>query len=90
MTARTRRLVGATGVAIVIVALIIAILSVLGGPDISADLRPPMLVPGPILSVIFLSAPGVIATIGAIRRSNVIVVIAGISALLQSPSRSAP
>lgn len=84
MRARTRKLVGATAVSIVVVASIIAGSSILADVDPAAGLRPPVLVPGPILSVILLSAPGIVAAIGAIRGSSVVVVIAGITALLQS------
>jgi hypothetical protein len=83
MSARTRRLVGATAASIVVVAVIIAAFSVLNPTD-AADLGPPTLIPRPILTVVLLSAPGLIAAIGALRRSDVVVVIAGVSALLQS------
>jgi hypothetical protein len=83
MQARTRRLVGATAVSIGVVAAIIAAYSVLNVTD-PTDLSPPMLIPRPILTGVLLSAPGLIAAIGALRQSDGVVVIAGISALLQS------
>jgi hypothetical protein len=81
---RTRRLVAATGVSIVLVAAIIATFAALSNDDPVADLRRPVLVPRPLITAAFLATPGLIAAVGALRRASVIVVIAGVCALLQS------
>jgi hypothetical protein len=49
-----------------------------------ADLRPPPILPAPLITAFFFVTPGAIAAVGALRRSNLVVVIAGACALLQS------
>ena len=84
MSGRTRRLVAATAFSIVVVATIIATYAAISEDDLTADLRPLSRVPAPLVTAVFFATPGAIAAVGALRRSNLVVVIAGASALLES------
>ena len=67
-----------------VVATIIATYAAISHDDVMADLRRPPRVPPPLITVIFFATPGAIAAVGALRRSNLVVVVAGVCALLQS------
>lgn len=84
MSGRTRRLIAATAFSIVVVATIIATYAAISDDDLMADLRRPPRVPAPLVTAVFFAMPGAIAAVGALRRSNLVVVIAGVCALLQS------
>jgi hypothetical protein len=65
-------------------AVIVAVLPTVWEHQESPELAAPVLVPRPILTAILLAVPAAIAFIGVVRKSHLMLVIAGVLALLQS------
>jgi hypothetical protein len=84
MSAQTRRIAAAMSVAMALVTPLIATTPMRLNAGEPPELGPPTLVPGPILSSILLSVPAIIAAIAAARESPLMLVIAGVLALMQS------
>jgi len=84
MSARTRRIAAAISAAMAGLAVIVAVLPMVWEPQDSLEFAPPMLIPQPVLTAIFLAVPAAIAFIAVIRRSPLMLVTAGLLAFLQS------
>jgi hypothetical protein len=84
MSGRTRRIAAVVAVAMAGLAVIVAVLPSALEPQDSPELAAPMLIPRPILIAILLAVPTAIAFMAVIRRSPLMLVTAGLLALLQS------
>jgi hypothetical protein len=84
MSARTRRIAGAVAAAMAGLAVLIAVLPFIWDPQDPPELAAPMLVPRPVLSAILLAVPAAIAFIAVIRKSTLMLVVAGLLTFLQS------
>jgi hypothetical protein len=84
MSTRTRRIAAAISAAMAGLAVTIAVLPLIWEPQASPELAAPMIIPRPILTAIFLAVPAAIASIAVIRKSPLMLVIAGLLAFLQS------